>query len=1064
MQKIALLIPMILFSLLQLQSQDMGLIQVQDEGLYFIENKGQWQDGVQFIAKTKGLHLTLFDNNILFDYHRINQEEDEINRSGSIIKMQLKGSNNMRFEGIEKIPGYFNYFIGNDQSKWASYVNRFKAVKTRNAYEGIDFILMETNSLPRYDFVVHPGADPNQIQIKFDGIESVVLEGNSLIIKSGSRTIEHMGIFAYQEIDGEKVAINCTFNLTNEVVSFSIGEYDKTKQLVIDPTIFSTFWGGNGNDEIRSLKMDNSGNIVVAGFTNSYNFFYSTGAYDTTYKAQNDIFITKFKVVDVYRELMFSTLLGGTSDDVAYTVGLDQNNNVYVTGYTESSDFPRVVPFQSIYNGKKDAYVTKLNAVGSALIYSTYLGGKNDDIAYSMDVSAEGYAYITGGTYSSDFPMKAGDVMVYAGLEDLFLTKMDLSGSGIVFSTYFGNAGSIDRGTAVAASETGGFVIVANETNGAYGNYWLTAPVFDRIANGGMDAQIIKFPKNGGERRWYAFYGGMNDDRANSILIEPDGSFYIAGTTKSNISQINPPTNSNNFPITNGAYRSTYNSGESDGFFAKIEKDAKILYNSTYFGGNGIDVITGMVKHPINGNIVLTGYTNSSNFPLINPDGQSSISGGTDFFISEITTGGGSVPFSSIWGANRDDLAYGIAIDKDGSIYLAGTAYSDSWSHSTPIQSKFGGGNSDGFIMKYTRATMLMNNPRKDLSYCIGGNINIEWNWNDYPIGAKFNVFLYNELEDAWTELAKDQTASPFRWTVPNNLPAGKHYKVAVSNSNGQYVVTDGFFSLKAPPTIISASADKEDLKLCTGEDVSFTVLAEGEDLLYQWRRNGQNIQGKISNTLNLIDIKSSDAGSYDCIVRNGCAPDKTTTPFVLSLKYPPAITKQIENTEVEQSSNVLFEIAATGDNIRFEWYKDNIRLLGETTNKLTLANVQKGNEGVYKCRIIGDCGTIESNEARLTVTPQSSVIENLNSEFFKFNYLTVNNNSIKINLFTQFQCNSKISLISISGAIWQIKTVNLNESENYIDFNIENLATGTYWIVAECGKYNASSKFQVVR
>ncbi len=680
-----------------------------------------------------------------------------------------------------------------------------------------------------------------------------------------------------------------------------------------------------------------------------------------------------------------------------------------------------------------------------------------------MDVSAEGYAYITGGTYSNDFPVKAGDVMAYAGLEDLFLTKMDISGSGIVFSTYFGNAGSIDRGTAVAASETGGFVIVANETNGAYGNYWQTAPVFDRIANGGMDAQIIKFPKNGGERRWYAFYGGLNDDRVNAILIEPDGSFYIAGTTKSNISQVNPPTASNNFPLTSGAYQGSYQGGESDGFFARIEKDAKVLHNSTYFGGNGIDVITGMAKHPITGNIVLTGYTNSSNFPLNNPDGQTSLAGGMDFFIAEITTGGGSVPFSSIWGANKDDYPYGMAIDKDGSIIVAGTAYSDSWNHVTALQPKFGGGSSDGFIMKYTRATMIMNNPRKDLSYCIGGTINVEWNWNDYPIGTKFNIFLYNAIDDSWTELARDLTASPFRWTVPNDLPEGKHYKIAASHNNGQYVVTDGFFSLKAAPVIISSIADKDDLSLCLGESVIFTINAEGEDLQYQWRRNGQNLQGKTTNVLTIEDIKSGDAGTYDCIVRNGCAPDKTSSPFVVSLKLPPAITKQIEDKEANQYSNVVFEIAATGTNIRYEWYKDNIRLLGETNNKLTLSNVQKANEGLYKSRIIGDCGTIESQEARLTVIPQSSVKE-LNSDNFAIENIVVSNNSAEVQMKSAYHCNANISLLSISGAVKQVRVIDITEGINQFNINLEGMSSGTYWLIVECSNYKTMQKLQIVR
>lgn len=1030
----------------------------------FVENKGQWTKNVSFVAKSKDMKLLCTQDALIFDYFKNEKVGNTVKSVGTVLSMSLSNSNPIRFVGDEKEKYYHNYFLGKDPSRWVANVGIYRKLIAQNVYEGIDLIVLESGNSPRYDFVVEAGADPNAIRLKFEGADDVRVEDKSLVIRLGSRTIEHSGIYAYQKVNGTTNQINCRFVEKNGSIGFVVEDYDRSLPMVIDPTIFSTYWGGSSTDEIKGVKIDNNGDLLVSGSTTSDDFRFSVGAYDTTYASFSDIFVSKFKIKNVTRELLFSTYIGGLNDDVANGVGFDQENNIYVAGWTDSKEYPVKTAYQALPNGKKDACITKLNPTGTEIIYSSYVGGKNDDMANAMDVTPEGYVYITGGTYSSDFPVISGDVMQYSGQEDAFLFKMGTGGSQPIFGTFFGTSGSADRGTAIAVNESQDIVLIALETNGSFSQYYQWAQVVDRNANGGMDVMLVKFRKSGSERRWYNFYGGMNDETAHAIFIDVDGTFYVGGTTKSNISSVNPSATSNNFPIGNTAYQSAFAGGASDAFFASFEEDAKIRYASTYLGGSGDETITGLSKNPITGNIIAVGYTTSSNFPLANPDGQPSLAGGTDIFIAELSKTGSTLEFSSLWGANKNEFAYGMALDKNASVYVAGVTNSDKWSLSDPFQSKYGGGSSDGFIFKYTPTTLTLNNPRNNDEFCLGSVMNIEWDWTGYLDGTKFNVFLYDSLANTYTQIANDISNASYKWTIPTNFEAGKKYKIAIATDLAQYVTNEGLFSFKAAPKLVSATASEENLSLCEGGILSFSVVAEGNGLTYQWTKNGTNINGKNQSSLSFASLSKADAGSYVCVIKNGCSPDVSTSPFVVNVLSAPIIKKDIESLEALENTEVIFTIEAEGDDLKYTWDRNGIRMLGEVSNKLTLTNVQKSNEGSYKCNITGTCGTSSSKEAVLTVKKNGSVADRFNTKQFKLESINVSNSIASIKIISENYCSTVINIVDVSGREVYSQDLHIEAGANYLDINIGSLPSGTYIINAICGNYSAGTKFNILK
>ena len=369
--------------------------------------------------------------------------------------MKLIGANpKAAVEGLDKRPGISNYFKGNDPRKWLTNIPNYAKVRYHDIYPGIDLIYYGNPQQLEYDFVVSPTAKAQPIQLAFEGVDglSVNKNGDLQIAVAGTQILQHRPQ-VYQLIEGRKRGIAGEYRLSGKTqVAFSVGEHDVTQALYIDPVItFSfTFTGGGFGS---AIVLDSSGSAYIIGVTGSENFQTTPGAFQSSGEAA-DVFVAKLNPSGT--ELVYSTYLGGGASEIPYGLAVDSTGNAYIAGFTNSSNFPTTPgSIQTAYGngstpyGPSDAFVTKLNATGTALVYSTYLGGNGDDSAAGIAVDAAGNAYVTGSTSSTDFPVAPGfpsSSTAYqrsnAGSTDVFVTKLNPTGSNLVYSTYLGGSGT----------------------------------------------------------------------------------------------------------------------------------------------------------------------------------------------------------------------------------------------------------------------------------------------------------------------------------------------------------------------------------------------------------------------------------------------------------------------------------------------------------------------------------------------------------------------------------------------------------------------------------------------
>src|SRR6266480_1519865 len=481
----------------------------------------------------------------------------------AVLRMKLLGAKlTPQVESVDEFPGKANYIIGNDPKKWRTNVPTYAKVRYREVYPGVDLVYYGKQRQLEHDFIVAPGADPSSITLGFAGAEKMSLDPRRgalvLSVKGGEVRFEKPRI--YQELGGTWREISGGYVLKNaNGVGFAVAAYDANKPLVIDPTLFySTYLGGSGEDLGLGIAADGAGNAYVTGETLSTVF---PGASSSTIQSSNgggiDAFVAKFNAGGT--ALVYSTYLGGSSDDLGFGIAVDAAGNAYVTGETGSTDFHGASSsmIQSSNGGGFDAFVAKFNAGGTALVYSTYLGGSGDEVGQGIAVDAAGHAYVTGFTVSTNFPTTAGAFQIdNAGSADAFVTKLNPAGSApLVYSTYLGGSDP-DVGQGIAVDAAGNAYVTGNTVST---NFPTTAGVFQIDNAGGADAFVTKLNPAGAAPLVYSTYlGGSSDDFGQGIAVDAAGNAYVTGYT-----------GSTNFPTTAGAFQIA-NAGSNDAFVTKI--------------------------------------------------------------------------------------------------------------------------------------------------------------------------------------------------------------------------------------------------------------------------------------------------------------------------------------------------------------------------------------------------------------------------------------------------------------------------------------------------------------
>ena len=403
--------------------------------LFFIQNDGQLDKKVKFYEKASNSAMYLTEEGVYVSLVKQDGKKDT-KTEARLIKLSFLGGNpNPEIVAEGRLEGKVNYFIGNDPKEWKRDIPTYSSVLYKEVYEGIDIRFYGNQRQLEYDVIVKPGADPSKVKIVYEGIEGLRLKDNGemeVVVKNSKgeesiALIQHKPI-VYQEIDGKRKELDGGFLILKNdkdkaVYAFNVPDYDKTRPLIIDPVlVYSTYLGGSGNDWGYGIAVDSSGNAYVTGLTFSTDFP-TQNAFQRRFGGATDVFVTK---LNSSGSLVYSTYLGGSRPDWGYGIAVDSSGNAYVTGLTDSTDFPTTQnAFQRTFIG--DAFVTKLNPSGS-LVYSTYLGGSGMDWGRGIAVDSSGNAYVTGWTDSPDFPTQNAFQRRYGGYggggEDVFVTKL----------------------------------------------------------------------------------------------------------------------------------------------------------------------------------------------------------------------------------------------------------------------------------------------------------------------------------------------------------------------------------------------------------------------------------------------------------------------------------------------------------------------------------------------------------------------------------------------------------------------------------------------------------------
>ena len=653
--------------------------------LSFEANQGQTDAHVNFLSRGAGYALFLTPDEAALRLQQPVASGTAAAQAApeAVLRMQLVGANaTPRVVGRDQLPGTSNYFIGNDPSRWHTDIPNYAQVEEQGVYPGVDLVYYGNQRQLEYDFTVAPGADPGVIRLAISGAESMTLDaqGNLVLHTAGGDVVEQAPVL-YQEADGGRQAVSGHFVLEGDgQVGFAVGAYNPSKPLIIDPVLsYSTYLGGSGNDAVvgSGIAVDSAGNAYVTGDTVSTNFPTANPLQPAT-GGGDDAFVAKLNASGT--ALVYSTYLGGSGDDAGSDIAVDSAGNAYVTGYTRSTNFPTANPLQPTFGGDRDAFVAKLNASGTALVYSTYLGGIASDVGSGIAVDSAGNAYVTGDTVSTNFPT-ANPLQPASGggLTDAFVAKLNATGTALVYSTYLGGSAS-DAGLDIAVDSAGNAYVTGNTSS----TNFPTANPLQPASGGGTDAFVAKLNAAGTALVYSTYLGGSASDAGLDIAVDSAGNAYVTGDTSST-----------NFPTANPLQPAS--GGGTDAFVAKLNAAGTALVYSTYLGGSGNDVGSGIAVDSA-GNAYVTGNTVSTNFPTANPL-QPASGGGTDAFVAKLNAAGTALVYSTYFGGSASDAGRDIAVDSAGNAYVTGNTSSTNFPTANPLQPVTGGG-TDAFVAK----------------------------------------------------------------------------------------------------------------------------------------------------------------------------------------------------------------------------------------------------------------------------------------------------------------------------------------------------------------------------
>ncbi|MBI4852202.1 MAG: SBBP repeat-containing protein [Acidobacteria bacterium] len=703
--------------------------------LRFEKNVGQTNQSIDFISHNNNYTLFLsstkatfaFENerniNNFINKSKVYNENDKVSITNILTMRLVKANSYAKAIELEQLETVSNYLLSNDKKQWKSNVQNFAKVKYQNIYPGIDIVYYGNQRQLEYDLIVSPYADPKNINLEF-------VEANTLTVNSNGDLII---IVNDQEIYKKK--------------PYAYQEINGIRQIIDSKYVVK-------ENKMVSFELSD-------------------------YDASQPLIIDPM--------VGYSTYLGGTGSDFSNAIAIDNTGNAYIVGYTESTNFPTNNPQQRTLSGKNDIFVSKLNASGNSLAFSTYIGGSDEDFGNAIAIDSKSNVYITGYTFSTNFPTvnalqsKNGNTTSNSG-GDSFVVKLNSQGNSLIYATYVGGA-SDDMATSIAVDSQDS-AYITGFTNSAN---FPVANAIQNKSNGGFDAFLTKLSSIGNSLIYSTYFGGSDNDFGNAIAIDKNNNVYIVGQTDSrNLPTVNP--------------QQSIIGGDSDGFITKFTNTGNTISFATYFGGSDFDVITSIAIDNIN-NIYVTGVTASKDLSVMSALQQNKADN-LDIFISKLNAIGNSLIFSTYLGGNGDEQANSIGLDEKNNVYIMGVTTSTNFPLIDAIQ-KTNAGGQDAFMTKLNAT----------------GNSLI------------FSTYLGGAGNDVGASLAVDPKGNVFMTGITNsmNFPMSKPLQSACGCDPSKKISDGfvvGFFETAPPPPTpdFSISLAQAQVNLARGKQVDINI------------------------------------------------------------------------------------------------------------------------------------------------------------------------------------------------------------------------------------------------
>jgi hypothetical protein len=670
----------------------------------FEPNLGQCDPAVRFLARFPGYVLFLTEAEAVFLFpgggrppsrHELPQllshpTPDASKSPTSVLRLRWigpAGAARVQPHGSASLPGYSNYLRGNDPARWIKKVPHFSQVDFPGLFPGTDLVFYGREGGLEFDWRLRPGVRVAGLEMELSGQKSMELgpEGSLQLELPGGR-FSFKAPAAYQEVPGGRIPVEIRYSLRDgNRVGFDVGPCDPSLPIVIDPFIdYATFVGGGGFEWLHAVAADAEGKAYVVGFTTSVDYPTQAALRSSTpsiVAGHQDAVLSVLDPTGSF--LIYSTYLGGSDNEDALAVVVDSSGSATVGGTTTSVDFPVVNAFQGSYGGASsfDGFLCKLAPDGGSFIFSTYLGGSDNDAVWGLAQSGSGDIYATGYTFSANFPVSAGLSPAGAGGPDVFVVKASPTGA-LMYSTCQIKGSLGDFGYAVAV-DLSGCAYVTGKTDSA--NFPVLGALQATNFSGG-DAFVSKLNPTGSALLFSTFLGGSGTDVGESIAVDTGGAVSVAGFTQSG-----------NFPVLNPFQGA--NGGGDDGFVCRLSPTGAALLFSTYLGGSNNEEDSNLAMDAV-GNIFVGTSTYSPNFPVTSGSCPAcGPSGVEDLVLSEFDSTG-TLLFSRFFGAIGHLEYESLGIDSTRNIYMVGMTPNVLPATAGAFQTA-SGGNQDGFVVKF---------------------------------------------------------------------------------------------------------------------------------------------------------------------------------------------------------------------------------------------------------------------------------------------------------------------------------------------------------------------------